>query len=189
MLPWVKIFKIGLGNAISFIPSKSSAINSYVYFVELFSESRFSWFPSRSTKIHDRFVNLLNVCNYDSWFRIRLPPPFWNVFFGHYSVVKIFPYEYFDSFDKFLGTKLSNEFAFFSFLKVMAFINRIMIMHKLYLKIFNVNHWETTMIFIWKQMCFSKLCLSIFQESVSIIVNSTLHILHESDFELDRLTV
>lgn len=71
----------------------------------------------------------------------------------------------------------------------MAFINRIMIMHKLYLKIFNVNHWETTMIFIWKQMFFCKLCLRIFQESVLIIGNSTLHILHESDFELDRLTV
>ena len=103
-------------------------------------------------------------CNYDSWFRIPLLPPFWNVFFGQYSVVrkKIFPYEYFDSFGKFLGTKLSNEFAFFSSLEVMAFINRIMIMHKLYLKIFNVNHWETTMIFIWKQMFFCKLCLRIF---------------------------
>ena len=30
----------------------SNAINSYVHFVELFSESRCSWFPSRSTKIH-----------------------------------------------------------------------------------------------------------------------------------------
>ena len=127
-------------------------------------------------------------CNYDSWFRIRLPPPFCNVFFGQYSVVrKKNLYEYFDSFDKFLGTKLSNEFAFFSSLKVMAFINKIMIMHKLYLKIFNVNHWETIMIFIWKQMFFYKLCLRIFQESVLIIVNSTLHILHESDFELGRL--
>ena len=28
-----------------------------------------------------------------------------------------------------------------------------------------------------------------FPESFLIIVNSTLHILHESDFELDRLTV
>ena len=60
-----------LGNAISCFPSRSNVINSYVYFVELFSESCYSWFPSRSTKIddsrvfkakiHDRFVNLLNV--------------------------------------------------------------------------------------------------------------------------------
>ena len=60
-----------LGKAISCFPSRSNVINSYVYFVELFSESRYSWFPSRSTKIHDsqvfkpkihdKFVNLLNV--------------------------------------------------------------------------------------------------------------------------------
>ena len=34
----------------------SNAINSYVHFVKLFSESRYSWFPNRSTKIHDSQV-------------------------------------------------------------------------------------------------------------------------------------
>ena len=41
--------------------------NSYVYFVSLFSETRYSWFPSRSTKIHDSY----KFCNYDSWFMIH----------------------------------------------------------------------------------------------------------------------
>ena len=44
-------------------------IFSYVYFVELFSESRYSWFPSQSTKIHDSYM----FCNYD--IMIQLPPP------------------------------------------------------------------------------------------------------------------
>ena len=45
--------------------------------VGLFSESRYSWFPSRSTKIHDSQVFetkpwfFLIFCNYDSWFRFH----------------------------------------------------------------------------------------------------------------------
>ena len=59
----------------------SNAINSYVHFFELFSESRYSWFQSRSTKIHDSQVFKTKIhdsyifCNYDSWFMILLPPP------------------------------------------------------------------------------------------------------------------
>ena len=59
----------------------SNAINSYVYLVGLFSESRYSWFPSRSTKIHDSQVFKTKIhdsymfCNYDSWFMIPLLPP------------------------------------------------------------------------------------------------------------------
>ena len=45
-------------------------IFSYVYFVELSSESRYSWFLSRSTKIDDSYM----FCNYDS--RIRIHPRF-----------------------------------------------------------------------------------------------------------------
>ena len=41
----------------------SNATNLYVYFVELFSESRYSWSLSRSTKIQDS-----QVINKDSWF-------------------------------------------------------------------------------------------------------------------------
>ena len=58
----------------------SNAVNSCVYFVELFSESRYFWFPSRSTKfmisqvfktkIHDSYM----FCYYNSWFMIPLPP-------------------------------------------------------------------------------------------------------------------
>ena len=52
----------------------------HTYFVALFSETRYSWFPSRSTKIHDSPVLKTKIhdsykfCNYDSWFMIRLPP-------------------------------------------------------------------------------------------------------------------
>ena len=77
-----KILKIGLSET-PWYPAfpGSNAINSYVYFVELFSESRYSWFPSRSTKIHDSQVFNTKIhdsymfCNYDSWFMIPLPPP------------------------------------------------------------------------------------------------------------------
>ena len=81
MFPRKKVLKIGLSET----PYPSfpglNAINSYVYFVELFSESRYSWFPSRSTKIHDSQVFKTKIhdsymfCNYDSWFMIPLPPP------------------------------------------------------------------------------------------------------------------
>ena len=56
----------------------SNVINSYVYLVELFSESRYSWFPRRSTKIHDpqvfktKILDSYMFCNYDSWFRFYL---------------------------------------------------------------------------------------------------------------------
>ena len=59
----------------------SNVINSYVYLAELFSESRYSWFPRRSTKIHDSQVfktkihDCYMLCNYGSWFMIPLPPP------------------------------------------------------------------------------------------------------------------
>ena len=59
----------------------SNAMNSYVYFVELFSESRYSWFPSRSTRIHDSQVFKTKIhdsymfCYCASWFMIPLPPP------------------------------------------------------------------------------------------------------------------
>ena len=49
----------------------SNAINSYVYFVALFSEARYSWFLSRSTKIHDspllktKIHDSHKFCNYD----------------------------------------------------------------------------------------------------------------------------
>ena len=77
-----KILKIGISET-PWYPAfpGSNAINSYVYFVELFSESRYSWFPSRSTKIHDSQVFNTKIhdsymfCNYDSWFMIPLPPP------------------------------------------------------------------------------------------------------------------
>ena len=42
----------------------SNATNLYVYFVELFSESCYSWFPSRSAKIHDSQVFKTK----ESWF-------------------------------------------------------------------------------------------------------------------------
>ena len=55
----------------------SNAINSYVYFVALFPEARYSWFPSRSTNIHDspllktKIHDSHKFCNYDSWFMIH----------------------------------------------------------------------------------------------------------------------
>ena len=73
--------KIGLSETPYAAFPGSDAINSYVYFVELFSESRYSWFPSRSTKIHDSQVFKTKIhdsymfCNYDSWFMIPLLPP------------------------------------------------------------------------------------------------------------------
>ena len=78
-----KFFKIGLSETPYPAFPGSNAINSYVYFVEIFSESRYSWFPSRSTKIHDSQVfktkihdhNSYMFCNYDSWFMIPLLPP------------------------------------------------------------------------------------------------------------------
>ena len=77
MFPRKKIFENWtLGNAIPAFPG-SNAINSYVYFVELFSESRYSWLPSRSTKIYVSQVFKTKIhgsymfCNYDSWFRFH----------------------------------------------------------------------------------------------------------------------
>ena len=54
-----------------------------VYFV---SESRYSWFPSRSAKIHDSEVFNTKIhdsymfCKYDSWFMIPLPPPYIEIY-------------------------------------------------------------------------------------------------------------
>ena len=55
----------------------SNATNLYVYFVELFSESRYSWFPRRSAKPHDSQVYKTKIhdsymfCKYDSWFHFH----------------------------------------------------------------------------------------------------------------------
>ena len=76
-----KILKIGPSETPYPAFPGSNAINSCVYYVELFSESRYSWFPSRSTKIHDSQVfktkihDSFMLCNYNSWFMIPLPPP------------------------------------------------------------------------------------------------------------------
>ena len=65
--------------------SESTAINSYVYFVAVFSETRYSRFPSRSTKIHDSPVLTTKIpdsykfCNNDPRFMIPLPPPNQNI--------------------------------------------------------------------------------------------------------------
>ena len=65
--------------------SESNAINSYVYFVAVFSETRYSRFPSRSTKIHDSPVLKTKIhdsykfCNNDPRFMIPLPPPNQNI--------------------------------------------------------------------------------------------------------------
>ena len=75
--PFFFFLKIGLSETPYPAFPGSNAINSYVYFVELFSESRYSWFPSRSTKIHDSQVFKTKIhdsymfCNYDSWFRFH----------------------------------------------------------------------------------------------------------------------
>ena len=69
-----KFLKIGLSETPYPAFPGSDAINSYVHFVELFSESRYSWFPSRSTKIHDSQVFKTKIhdsyifCN---WFMIH----------------------------------------------------------------------------------------------------------------------
>ena len=79
--PPEKFLKIGPSETPYPAFTGSNAINSYVYFVELFSESRYSWFPSRRTKIHDSQVFKTKIhdscmfCYYDSWFVIPLPPP------------------------------------------------------------------------------------------------------------------
>ena len=76
-----KFLKIGLSETPYPAFPGSNAINSYVHFVELFSESRYSWFPSRSAKIHDSKVFKTKIhdsymfCNYDSWFMIPFLPP------------------------------------------------------------------------------------------------------------------
>ena len=54
--PREKVWKIGLSETPYPAFPGSNTTNSYVYFVELFSESRYSWFPSRSAKIHDSQV-------------------------------------------------------------------------------------------------------------------------------------
>ena len=76
-VPPETFLKIGLSETPYPAFPGSNAINSYVYFVELFSESRYSWFPSRSTKIHDSQVFetkpwfFFMFCNYDSWLRFH----------------------------------------------------------------------------------------------------------------------
>ena len=65
----------------------SNTTNLYVYFVELFSESRYSWFPSRSAKIHDsqvfktkiKILTCFVTIIHDSWFRFH-PRNLWDFF-------------------------------------------------------------------------------------------------------------
>ena len=60
-LPRKKFGNRTVGNAISCIPwIERNLFPAYVYFVELFSESRYSWFLSLSTKIHD-FLQVLTI--------------------------------------------------------------------------------------------------------------------------------
>ena len=70
----------------------------HTYFVALFSETRYSWFPSRSTKIHDSPVLKTKIhdsykfCNYDSWFMIPLPKPLQRMYLnrGKILILRIF---------------------------------------------------------------------------------------------------
>ena len=68
-----------LWNAISCIPG-IERIYFYVDFVELLSESHYSWFPSRRAKIHGSQVFKTKIhdsymfCKYDSWCMIPLNP-------------------------------------------------------------------------------------------------------------------
>lgn len=64
-----------------------------------------------------------------------------------------------------------------------------MIMHKLYLKIFLCQPLGDYHDLYMKTDVLLQAVFENFPESFLIIVNSTLHILHEYDFELDRLTV
>ena len=66
-----KILEIGLSETSYPALPRSNATNLYVYFAELFSESRYSWFPSLSAKIQDSYM----FCKYYSWFMIPLPHP------------------------------------------------------------------------------------------------------------------
>ena len=78
--PREKFWRIGLAETPYPAFPGSNAINLQVSFVELFSESCYSWFPSRSAKIHDSQVSRTKIhdfymfCKYDSWFMIPLPP-------------------------------------------------------------------------------------------------------------------
>ena len=62
---------------------RTQLICMQVYFV---SESRYSWFPSRSAKIHDSEVFNTKIHDsymfwkYDSWFMIPLPPPYIEIY-------------------------------------------------------------------------------------------------------------
>ena len=76
-----KFLKIGLSETPCPAFHRSNATNLYVYFVELSFESRYSWLPSRSTKIHHslvfkrRFMILTCFITmiHDSWFRFHPP--------------------------------------------------------------------------------------------------------------------
>ena len=75
--PREKVWKIGLSETPYPVFPGSNATNLYVYFVELFSESRYSWFPNRSAKPHDSQVFKTKIhdsymfCKYDSWFHFQ----------------------------------------------------------------------------------------------------------------------
>ena len=95
--PREKFWRIGLAETPYPAFPGSNATNLYGYFVELFSESRYSWIPSRSpwknhdsrvfkTKIHGSYM----FRKYDSWFMIPLPPPIL------FNVATIYPQFFFD---------------------------------------------------------------------------------------------
>ena len=69
--PREKSWKIGLSETPYPAFPGSNANNLYVYLVQLFSKSLYSWFPSRSAKIHDSQVFKTKIhdfymfCKYD----------------------------------------------------------------------------------------------------------------------------
>ena len=92
-----KFWKIGLSETPYPAFPGSNTTNLYVYFVKLFSESHYSWFPSRSAKIQDSQVFKRKIqdsyifCKYDSWFMIPLPPPIpWYHFHDFNTVTEHF---------------------------------------------------------------------------------------------------
>ena len=76
--PQKKKMKIGLSETPYHTFPGSNAINSYVYFVELFSEYRYSWLPNRITNtlrfmIPKLSVNMILTC-FD-WFMVHDSAP------------------------------------------------------------------------------------------------------------------
>ena len=81
MLPRKKNWNLDLRKRRHILQSLDRTQLIHAFFVALFSETRYPWFPSRSTKIHDSPVLKTKIhdsykfCDYHSWFMIPLPPP------------------------------------------------------------------------------------------------------------------